>query len=147
LAAPGATTAIELATTARPRLHVRAWQIEGGAPPRSRQTSHIREGRIQRIALIRLYLETLVIDFASLAILGAAITAPFLFVRLVSRGEPFDVLRLFAGPAEMPWPRGVQEEEPRPWRWNARPWQSAHAGSRSFDDRIDAAGDGLPDAA
>jgi hypothetical protein len=91
-----------------------------------------------------------VIDFAvlaSIAFVGLVIAAPALFVRFVARGEPLDVLRLFTGLAELPWPRGVQEEEPQPWRWNARPWQPAHDASRSFDDPADVAGDALPDAA
>ena len=83
------------------------------------------------------------IDFASLAILGVAITAPFLFVRFVSRGEPLDVLRLFAGPAELPWPRGVQEEEPQPWRWNTLSSQPVPG----RQDQLDAARDAMPDAA
>jgi hypothetical protein len=95
-------------------------------------------------------LEIFVTAFAflvALAILGVAISAPYLFVRFVARGEPIDVLRLFVAPAELPWPRGVQEEEPQPWRWNARPWRPTHDVSRSFDDLVDAAGDALPDVA
>lgn len=80
--------------------------------------------------------------FLLIAVLGVAIAAPFLFVRFVSRGEPLSVMRLFVAPAELPWPRGVQEEEPRPWRWNTRSSESG-----SLDDPIGSAGNARPDAA
>jgi hypothetical protein len=60
-----------------------------------------------------------VIDIASLldiAALAALVAAPLVLVRFLARGEPVDLSRLFAIPSELPWPRGVQEEEPRPWR-------------------------------
>lgn len=59
------------------------------------------------------------IDIASLldiAIFAVLVAAPLVLVRVLARGEPVDLSRLFAIPAELPWPRGVQEEEPRPWR-------------------------------
>jgi hypothetical protein len=60
-----------------------------------------------------------VIDIASLldiAALASLVAAPLVLVRFLARGEPVDLSRLFAIPSELPWPRGVQEEEPRPWR-------------------------------
>jgi hypothetical protein len=60
-----------------------------------------------------------VIDIASLldiAVLAALVAAPLVLVRFLTRGEPVDLSRLFAIPSELPWPRGVQEEEPRAWR-------------------------------
>jgi hypothetical protein len=60
-----------------------------------------------------------VIDIASLldiAALASLVAAPLVLVRFLARGEPVDLSRLFAIPSELPWPRGVQEEDPRPWR-------------------------------
>ena len=59
------------------------------------------------------------IDIAFLldiAVFAALVAAPLVLVRFLTRGEPVDLSRLFAIPSELPWPRGVQEEEPRPWR-------------------------------
>ena len=85
------------------------------------------------------------IDFGSLVpyvILGAAIAGPFVFVRFLSRGEPLDLFRMFVAPAELPWPRGVQEEEPRPWRWDAHSSWTAEA-ARSESASLDS----VPEAA
>lgn len=74
------------------------------------------------------------IDFASLVafiIVGAAIAGPFIFVRVLARGEPLDLFRMFAAPTELPWPRGVQEEEPQPWRWDARSSRPTPESARS----------------
>lgn len=89
------------------------------------------------------------IDFAAVVpfvILATAIAGPFVFVRSLARSEPLDLFRMFAMPAELPWPRGVQEEEPQPWRWNAwsprpaRPESSREHGTLSTADA-------MPDAA
>ena len=49
--------------------------------------------------------------------LVAAVAALMLGIRRVAGGEPIDLSALFRSPAAtLPWPRGVQEEEPRSWR-------------------------------
>jgi hypothetical protein len=49
--------------------------------------------------------------------LVAAVAALILGIRRLAGGEPIDLGALFTSPAAtLPWPRGVQEEEPRPWR-------------------------------
>jgi hypothetical protein len=77
-------------------------------------------------------LETDVLDIASFVpylILAIAIAVPVVLIRLLA-GEPYDVLRLFVRPAEHAWPRGVQEEEPMPWRWDAPSRRPAAPGDR-----------------
>jgi hypothetical protein len=54
--------------------------------------------------------------FADIAILAALIAAWFLVVRLIAGDQPVDLAALFGAATRMPWPRGVQEEEPQPWR-------------------------------
>ncbi len=59
------------------------------------------------------------IDLASLfqaLALAGIVAAALLAVRWLVRGEPAGLSGLFILPADPPWPRGVQEEEPRPWR-------------------------------
>ena len=37
-------------------------------------------------------------------------------LRAIASGDPIDLGSMFAHPWDAPWPRGVQEEEPQPWR-------------------------------
>jgi hypothetical protein len=50
------------------------------------------------------------------AIAAVALIGWIVMLRVVTAGEPVDLADLFRNPAELPWPRGVQEEEPQPWR-------------------------------
>ena len=54
--------------------------------------------------------------FADLAILAALIVAWCAVIRLVAGDQPLDLTALLGQAAPMPWPRGVQEEEPQRWR-------------------------------
>ncbi len=54
---------------------------------------------------------------ADIALLGAAIAAMVSAIRLIAGDEPVDLAALIGAAAPMPWPRGVQEEEPHPWRF------------------------------
>jgi hypothetical protein len=59
------------------------------------------------------------IDFAfpwDVVALAAALATLLGIFRLVTGGEPVDLSALFANPSHLPWPRGVQEEEPTAWR-------------------------------
>jgi hypothetical protein len=60
-----------------------------------------------------------VFDIASLgqiAAITAVIVAPVVLVRILAGGGSVGLEGLFPPPGEPPWPRGVQEEEPRQWR-------------------------------
>ena len=46
----------------------------------------------------------------------AAVAATLLLTRVLGEGDPADVATLFGRPWELAWPRGVQEDEPEPWR-------------------------------
>ena len=52
----------------------------------------------------------------SLSIVALGIAGWAAFLRLVSGREPVNLAALFGRPWELSWPRGVQEEEPVPWR-------------------------------
>jgi hypothetical protein len=69
-----------------------------------------------------------VIDFAPLipfAAYAAAILAIGLGLRVISRWSPGTSLSdTFGGYRDPPWPHGVQEEEPVPWRIEALPQPS-----------------------
>ena len=54
----------------------------------------------------------------SLVIPATALVAAIVVVRRLSGDQPIDLAVLFGNAAHMPWPRGVQEEEPRPWRFD-----------------------------
>ena len=54
--------------------------------------------------------------FADLAILVALIVAWCTVIRLVAGDQPLDLTALLGQASTMPWPRGVQEEEPPRWR-------------------------------
>ena len=46
----------------------------------------------------------------------AAVASPAIFLaRLVSGGEQGSLASLFSSPDANAWPRGVQEEDPKPW--------------------------------
>ena len=44
------------------------------------------------------------------------LTAMTLILRAIRGGDPVDLASTFPHPWELDWPRGVQEEEPTPWR-------------------------------
>ena len=46
----------------------------------------------------------------------AAIAAVLVLTWALGAGDPTDLGLLFGRPWELAWPRGVQEEEPQPWR-------------------------------
>jgi hypothetical protein len=46
----------------------------------------------------------------------AALVAVTIILRAIRAGDPVDLGSMFAHPWELDWPRGVQEEEPTPWR-------------------------------
>ncbi|HEY6568677.1 MAG TPA: hypothetical protein VIZ22_00215 [Candidatus Limnocylindrales bacterium] len=51
-----------------------------------------------------------------LVLVLAAVASPvILFARLVSGGEQGSLASLFTAPDTYTWPRGVQEEDPKPW--------------------------------
>lgn len=56
----------------------------------------------------------LLVEIVAFVALVAA--PPILISRFLAGGERSDLSRLFAIPADLPWPRGVQEEEPVRWR-------------------------------
>ena len=65
-------------------------------------------------------LEPPVFDLASVlsfAIPATAAIASLVAVRRLAGDQPIDLAVLFGDAAHLPWPRGVQEEEPRPWRF------------------------------
>jgi hypothetical protein len=47
---------------------------------------------------------------------AVALIAWVVLLRVLTAGEGFDLADLFRHPGELPWPRGVQEEEPQRWR-------------------------------
>ncbi|MGC8633517.1 MAG: hypothetical protein ACP5VP_02450 [Candidatus Limnocylindrales bacterium] len=56
---------------------------------------------------------TVVAGLASTLPLIALVAIPILLIRALG---PVDLSALFRAPSLDAWPRGVQEEEPRPWR-------------------------------
>jgi len=68
---------------------------------------------------------------------GVVLTAApaILIARLIAGSEPSDLAELVAARAELPWPRGVQEEDPQPWRFDApeiaRPAPDQESGVRT----------------
>jgi hypothetical protein len=57
-----------------------------------------------------------VFDFVSIVIPATAVVASLVAVRRLAGDQPIDLAVLFGNASQMPWPRGVQEEEPQPWR-------------------------------
>lgn len=47
---------------------------------------------------------------------AVALIGWIVLLRVLTAGEPVDLADLFRQPGQLPWPRGVQEEEPQPWR-------------------------------
>ena len=84
----------------------------------------------------RMVLEALVgVAAVALAILAV--------VRLVGRGGPWSIADLLAPRWDLPWPRGVQEEEPHIWDLHALDASAERArvgrignGPRSAPDRL-----------
>jgi hypothetical protein len=58
-------------------------------------------------------MDALVAGLASTLPLIALVSIPVLLIRALG---PVDLSALFRAPSPDAWPRGVQEEEPRPWR-------------------------------
>ena len=59
-------------------------------------------------------------DLTTLAQIIAVLTVVIAPIALIARfldGRDPDPLSDPAAPTRMPWPRGIQEEEPRPWRF------------------------------
>ena len=52
----------------------------------------------------------------SLPFLVISIVAMLILVRAIGAGAPVDLGAIFPHAWELDWPRGVQEEEPQPWR-------------------------------
>ena len=52
----------------------------------------------------------------NLVFAAISLTALVAILRAIGAGDPVHLGSMFAHPWEAPWPRGVQEEEPRPWR-------------------------------
>ena len=53
--------------------------------------------------------------FQMVLVIAAVASPVILFARLMSGGEQGSLASLFAAPDPNAWPRGVQEEDPRPW--------------------------------
>ncbi len=64
----------------------------------------------------------------ALTILGA-VAATLTLTWAIRAGEPADLGTFFGRPWELSWPRGVQEEEPQPWRLELL--DGRHAANRS----------------
>jgi hypothetical protein len=63
-------------------------------------------------------------DLTTLAQIVAVLTLvvlPIVFVNRFLDGRDPDLMSYLASSTPMPWPRGVQEEEPRPWRFAQDP--------------------------
>jgi hypothetical protein len=79
--------------------------------------------------------------------LAISIAAMAAILRGIGAGDPVDLASMFAHPWEAGWPRGVQEEEPQPWRLErlgdaaapAPPVALARSAATSCDDAWDAA--------
>lgn len=52
-----------------------------------------------------------------IAIPAIGLIASVVLVRRLAGDQPVDLAVLFGRAGPMPWPRGVQEEEPQPWRF------------------------------
>jgi hypothetical protein len=75
-----------------------------------------------------------VFDFASLlsfVIPATAVVASLVAVRRLAGDQPIDLAALFGNAGHMPWPRGIQEEEPRPWRFDLLDHRPAAADPRT----------------
>jgi len=64
----------------------------------------------------------------ALTILGA-VAATLTLTWAIRAGEPADLGTFFGRPWELSWPRGVQEEEPQPWRLELLDRRPAASGS------------------
>lgn len=53
--------------------------------------------------------------FQMIIVIAAVASPAILLARLVGGGEQGSLANLFSAPDPNPWPRGVQEEDPRPW--------------------------------
>ena len=67
----------------------------------------------------------------SFVIPATAVVALIIVVRRLSGDQPVDLAVLFGDAGHMPWPRGVQEEEPRPWRFEHLDRRPATASPRA----------------
>ena len=67
----------------------------------------------------------------SFVIPATAVVAMIIVVRRLSGDQPVDLAVLFGDAGHMPWPRGVQEEEPRPWRFELLDRRPATANPRA----------------
>jgi hypothetical protein len=82
-----------------------------------------------------------VFDLATLfdmAVPVAALIAAIVIVRRLSGDQPVNLVALFGDPLPLPWPRGVQEEDPQPWRFDtpgARAKPAFSADTTCRDDR------------
>jgi hypothetical protein len=65
------------------------------------------------------------VSLSSLVIPAAAVVATLVGVRRLAGDQPADLAVLFGQAAPMSWPRGVQEEEPQPWRFDILDHRSA----------------------
>ena len=74
----------------------------------------------------------------SFAIPATAVVASLIVVRLLAGDQPIDLAVLFGQRrGTMPWPRGVQEEEPRPWRFELLDRRPMAAGPTSVARTVD----------
>ena len=73
----------------------------------------------------------------SFAIPATAVVASLIVVRRLAGDQPIDFAVLFGNAADMPWPRGVQEEEPRPWRFEVIERRPMAAGPTSVARTVD----------
>ena len=53
----------------------------------------------------------------SLAFIAFGLATWVVVLRAIAGSDPFDLGSVFGRPWELGWPRGVQEEEPQPWRF------------------------------
>ena len=67
----------------------------------------------------------------SFVIPATVVVASLVVVRRLSGDQPIDLAVLFGNASHMPWPRGVQEEEPRPWRFELLDRRPAAASPRA----------------
>ena len=49
-------------------------------------------------------------------VVAVAFIAWTVLLRVITAGDPVDLGNMFSHPGALKWPRGVQEEDPQPWR-------------------------------
>ena len=58
--------------------------------------------------------------FQIVIVIAAVVSPAVLLAKVVSGGEQGSLASLFSTPDANAWPRGVQEEDPKPWNLGAK---------------------------